>query len=121
LKIVFQDGPEHITAHISPLHFRSSIHLIFQYFLQQLKIKKISKPQMTGLVQVKIFQDQMNSYLNFSSNLGPLDAIAKTNDMSLISLEKNILDQGFQMIISEPQPGWIQILITLPETKTSSL
>lgn len=121
LKIVFQDDYDHVIADVSPLHFRSSIHLIFQYFLQQLKIKKVSKPQMTGLVQVKIFQDQMNSYLNFSSNLGPLDAIAKTNDMSLISLEKNILDQGFQMIISEPQPGWSQILITLPHTKDSSL
>lgn len=121
LKVVFQDGPENVIADISPLHFRSSIHLIFQYFLQKLKFKKISKPQMTGLVQVKIFQDQMNSYLNFLSNLGPLDAIAKTNDMSLISLEKNILDQGFQMIISEPQPSWSQILITLPQTKASSL
>ena len=81
---------------------------------QKLKVKRLSQSNYTGLVEVKIFQDHMNSYLSFSANLGPYDAQTNTNDMTLITLEKSLLDQGFQVVTAESLPGWIQILMTLP-------
>lgn len=114
LKVSMKEPNEPLVHSLSVLHFRNSIHLVFQYFLQKLKLKKLSQSNYTGLVEVKIFQDQMSSYLNFSGNLGPYDAQANTNDMTLITLEKSLLDQGFQVVTSEALPGWIQILISLP-------
>lgn len=114
LKISMKEPVEPIMHSLSVLHFRNSIHLVFQYFLQKLKLKKLTQSNYTGLVEVKIFQDQMISYLNFSGNLGPYDAQTNTNDMTLITLEKSLLDQGFQIVTSEALPGWIQILISLP-------
>lgn len=124
LKVSFKEPASAINHPLSVLHFRNSIHLVFQYFLQKLKLKKLSQSNYTGLVEVKIFQDQMSSYLAFSGNLGPYDAQANTNDMTLITLEKSLLDQGFQVVTSESMPGWIQVLITLPKqtpTKDRSL
>lgn len=114
LKVSLKEPTETISHSLAVLHFRNSVHLVFQYFLQKLKVKKLNQNNYTGLVEVKIFQDQINSYLSFSGNLGPYDALANTNDMTLITLEKSLLDQGFQVVISEALPGWIQILITLP-------
>ena len=114
LKVSMRDSDEKHFHRISVLHFRNSIQLLFQYFLQKLKVRKLTQNNFTGLVEVKIFQDQINSYLSFSANLGPYDAQANTNDMTLITLEKSLLDQGFQVVTSESMPGWIQTLITLP-------
>lgn len=114
LKVSLKESVEPVEHRLSILHFRNSIHLVFQYFFQKLKAKRLSQSNFTGLVEVKIFQDQMNSYLSFSANLGPYDAQANTNDMTLITLEKSLLDQGFQVVTSESHPGWIQTLITLP-------
>ncbi|MBC7458387.1 MAG: hypothetical protein H7235_08925, partial [Bdellovibrionaceae bacterium] len=114
LKVVFPDSLTEINHLVSALHFRNSIHLAFQFFLQKLKMKRLVQANFTGLVEVKIFQDQMNSYLSFSTNLGPYDVMANTNDMTLITLEKSLIDQGFQVVLSEPKPAWIQLLITLP-------
>ncbi|MBY0553636.1 hypothetical protein K2P97_03850 [bacterium] len=113
--IVSFQPPAHTIMHdISILHFRNTIHLVFQFFLHKLRIKKQNKSNFSGLVEVKISQDQINSYLSFSSNLGPHDLRLNSNDLSLITLEKSILDQGFQLVISEPQPMWLQLLIKLP-------
>ncbi len=114
LKVSVKENAEALHHPLSVLHFRNSIHLVFQYFLQKLKVKKLNQNNFTGLVEVKIFQDQISSYLSFSGNLGPYDAQSNTNDMTLITLEKSLLDQGFQVVTSEELPGWIQILITLP-------
>ncbi len=121
LKVIFADvdattinDAEHA---VSALHFRNSIHLVLQYLLQKLKIKRLNQANFTGLVEVKIFQDQINSYLSFQTNLGPYDIMANTNDMTLITLEKSLLDQGFQVIITEPKPSWILLQVTLPRTK----
>lgn len=100
---------------LSVLHFRSSLHLVFQFFLHKLKAKRQNKSNFNGLVEVKISQDQSHSYVNFSANLGPHDLKLNTNDLSLITLEKSILDQGFQLVISEPQPQWLQLLIKIPQ------
>ena len=99
---------------VSILHFRNSIHLVFQFFLHKLKIKKQNKSNFSGLVEVKISQDPGNSYLSFNSNLGPHDIKLNSNDLSLITLEKSVLDQGFQLLITEPQPNWMQVLIKMP-------
>ena len=99
---------------VSILHFRNIIHLAFQFFLHKLRIKRQSKTNFSGLVEVKVSQDQSGSYLSFNSNLGPHDLKLNSNDLSLITLEKSILDQGFQLVISEPQSGWLQLLIKLP-------
>lgn len=117
LKVVFNFPPQDISHEISTLHFRNSIHLVFQYLLQKLKVKKLSQSNFTGLVEVKIFQDQINSYLSFSSNLGPHLAQENTNDLTLITLEKSLIDQGFQAVISEPKISWIQVLFILPLRK----
>jgi hypothetical protein len=99
---------------VSILHYRNLIHLVFQFLLHKLKLKKQNKSSFSGMVEVKISQDQGNSYLSFNSNLGPHDLRLTSNDLSLITLEKSVLDQGFQLVISEPQPGWMQVLIKMP-------
>jgi two-component system, NtrC family, sensor kinase len=114
LLVSFQQLNNNFTQQVSILHFRNSIHLVFQFLLYKLKLKRQNKSNFSGLVEVKISQDQINSYLSFSSNLGPHDLQLNTNDLSLISLEKSILDQGFQLVISEPKPLWMQLLITMP-------
>ncbi|MBC7741691.1 MAG: hypothetical protein H7061_05825 [Bdellovibrionaceae bacterium] len=117
LKVVIADVNSDAQHLVSALHFRNSIHLAFQFFLQKLKMKRLTQANFTGLVEVKIFQDQMNSYLSFQTNLGPYDIMANSNDMTLITLEKSLLDQGFQVVMSEPKPSWIQLLLTLPLAK----
>ncbi|MCC2678423.1 MAG: two-component sensor histidine kinase [Pseudobdellovibrio sp.] len=99
---------------ISVLHFRNLIHLVFQFLLHKLRLKRQNKSNFSGVVEVKISQDPGNSYLSFNSNLGPHDLRMNSNDLSLITLEKSVLDQGFQLVITEPQPGWMQVLIKLP-------
>jgi hypothetical protein len=100
---------------VSILHYRNLIHLVFQFLLHKLKLKKQNKSSFNGMVEVKISQDPGNSYLSFNSNLGPHDLRTTSNDLSLITLEKSVLDQGFQLVISEPQPGWMQVLIKMPK------
>lgn len=117
LIVSYQHSEAPVTHAISTLHFRNTLHLVFQFFLHKLRIKKQNKANFNGLVEVKISQDQINSYLSFSSNLGPHDLKLNSNDLSLITLEKSILDQGFQLLISEPQPLWLQLLIKLPREK----
>ena len=99
---------------VSILHFRNIIHLIFQFFIHKLRFRRQNKNGFNGLVEVKVSQDQGGSYISFNSNLGPHDLKLNTNDLSLITLEKSILDQGFQLVITEPQPGWLQLLVKLP-------
>lgn len=115
LKIIYKDSDLPIYAQLSAIHFRSSIQLLFQYLIQKLKVKKMAQPHYTGLVEVKNYQDQMNSYLSFTANLGPYDIQQNSNDMTLISLEKSLLDQGFQIVITNSQPGWILLVITMPK------
>lgn len=100
---------------VSILHFRNIIHLVFQFFLHKLKLRRQNKSNFSGLVEVKISQDPGNSYLSFNSNLGPHDLKLNSNDLSLVTLEKSVLDQGFQLVITEPQPSWMQVLIKLPK------
>lgn len=114
LIVSYQHNQKAITHNVSILHLRNTIHLVFQFLLHKLKLKKQNKSNFSGLVEVKISQDQINSYLSFLSNLGPHDLKLNSNDLSLITLEKSILDQGFQLVISEPQPTWVQLLIKLP-------
>ena len=114
LIVSFQQSELQVLHAISVLHFRNTLHLVFQFYLHKLKLKRQSKSNFSGLVEVKISQDQISSYLSFSSNLGPHDLKLNSNDLTLITLEKSILDQGFQLVISEPQPHWLQFLIKLP-------
>ncbi|AGH96380.1 histidine kinase dimerization/phospho-acceptor domain-containing protein [Pseudobdellovibrio exovorus] len=114
LMVSFQEPATPVPHAVSVLHFRNIIHLAFQFFLYKLKFRRQSKPSFNGLVEVKISQDQISSYLSLAANLGPHDLKLNTNDLSLITLEKSILDQGFQLVISEPQAQWIQLLIKIP-------
>lgn len=114
LTVVYQPTEKLVLHDISVLHFRNTIHLVFQFLLHKLKMKKQSKPNFSGLVEVKISQDQINTYVSFSANLGPHNLKLNSNDLSLITLEKSILNQKFQLVISEPQPLWLQLLIKLP-------
>ncbi len=114
LLVSYQHSEQTVLHAISILHFRNTLHLVVQFFLHKLKLKRQNKSNFSGLVEVKISQDQISSYLSFSSNLGPHDLKLNSNDLSLITLEKSILDQGFQLVISEPQPHWLQLLIKLP-------
>lgn len=114
LIVSYQHGPRTVLHNVSILHLRNTIHLVFQFLLHKLKLKKQNKSNFNGLVEVKISQDQINSYLSFTCNLGPHDLKLNSNDLSLITLEKSILDQGFQLVISEPQPMWLQLLIKMP-------
>lgn len=117
LIVSFVNDEQTLFHDISILHFRNIIHLVFQFFQHKLKIKKQNKANFSGLVEVKLSQDQTGTYLSFNSNLGPHDIKLNSNDLSLITLEKSILDQGFQLVISEPQPMWLQLLIKLPLKK----
>lgn len=114
LIVSFQPDEKNYYHDVSILHFRNIIHLVFQFFSHKLRLKRQNKSGFSGLVEVKVSQDQTDSYVSFNSNLGPHDIKLNTNDLSLITLEKSILDQGFQLVISEPQPLWLQLLIKLP-------
>lgn len=111
----YQNSNQKAVLHnVSILHFRNTLHLVFQFLLHKLKLKKQNKSNFNGIAEIKISQDEINSYLSILCNLGPHDLKLNSNDLSLITLEKSILDQGFQLVISEPQPMWLQLLVKMP-------
>ena len=57
LIVSFQQSQKLVTHEVSILHFRNTLHLVFQFFLHRLKLKKQNKFNFNGLVEVKISQD----------------------------------------------------------------
>lgn len=100
---------------VSKTLFQDAIHLIFLFFIQKSKEKRLHKQNFISLVEVKITQEQTNYYLNLSANLGPFEHELKTKELNLLTVEKNLTDQGFQLFINEPAKEWVQFSILLPK------
>lgn len=115
IKVVLSTPTESIKYKMSKTLFQDSVNLIFQLFLQKLQFCRSHKHNFISLVEVKMTQDQMNYYLSFSSNFGPLEDEFKTKDLNLLAIEKTLTDQGFQLFISEPAKDWIQLSVLFPK------
>lgn len=100
---------------VSKTLFQDAIHLILLFFVQKSKEKRLHKQNFISLVEVKITQEQTNYYLNLSANLGPFEPELKTKELNLLTVEKNLTDQGFQLFINEPAKEWVQFSILLPK------
>ncbi len=119
IKVVFSAPKELVKYKMSKTLFQDTLNLIFQLFLQKLQFCRSHKHQFISLVEVKITQDQINYYLSFSSNFGPLEDEFKTKDLNLLAIEKTLTDQGFHLFINEPAKDWIQLSVLFPKIFTA--
>lgn len=119
IKVSFSAPSEPLVYQLSRTRLQDSVNLILQFFLQKSILKKNGKHSAISLVEVKITQDQMNSYLSFASNFGPFEDEFKTKDLNLLAIEKTLTDQGFQLFITEPAHDWIQLSILFPKDFTA--
>ena len=121
IKVVLAPPNKDMICNISKTLFQDTVSLIFQFFLQKAEVRKLAKHNFISLVEVKMTEDQVNSYLSFASNFGPFENEFKTKDLNLLAIEKCLTDQGFQMFINEPAKDWIQLSILLPRVVSGTL
>lgn len=107
------------TVIVSRSNFRDSLNLIFNFFIEGLRRVRSQKNTQTGLIEVKFSQDQINFYLDLQSNIGPLNDEQKNKDIYFLVIHKSLIDQGFQVELTEPNASWVAMRMTLP--KASSL
>ena len=100
---------------ISETAFRDSVNLIINFFTNSFKKTRPTKGSITGLIEVKISQDQMNFYLNFESNCGPLSNDQKNKNIYFLIIHKSLNDQGFQVELTEPNLNWLGIKVIIPK------
>lgn len=97
--------------------FRDSLQLIFNFFIEGFRQKMPAKSALSGLVEVKISQDQINFYLEVQGNIGPLQNEQKTKNITLLTIDKSLIDQGFRVELTEPNPLWVAMKVTLPKSR----
>ncbi len=95
--------------------FKDSMNLIFGFFTELIKKQKSFKSQILGLIEAKFSQDQMNFYLDFQGNCGPLDDEHKNKNIFFLMIHKSLVDQGFQVYLTEPHSGWVAIKVLIPK------
>lgn len=95
--------------------FKDSINLVFSFFIELIKKQKSLKSQFVGLIEAKFSQDQINFYLEFQSNSGPLDDEQKNKNIFFLMIHKSLVDQGFQVYLTEPHVGWVAIKVLIPK------
>lgn len=101
---------------VSRSNFRDSLNLVFNFFIESLRRVRLQKNTQTGLIEVKFSQDQINFYLDLQSNIGPLNNEQKNKNIYFLVIHKSLIDQGFQVELTEPNTSWVSIRITLPKT-----
>ncbi len=111
IKLSFLPPAIPLVGMLSRTLFNNCLNLIFEFFLTKAIEKNFHKHSSISLVEVKISQDQMNTYLSFASNSGPFEDEFKTKNLNLLAIEKALTDQGFQLFITEPAKNWIQLSI----------
>ncbi len=95
--------------------FKDSVNLIFGFFTELIKKQKSFKSQFIGLIEVKFSQDQINFYLEVQGNCGPLDDEQKNKNIFFLMIHKSLVDQGFQVYLTEPHLGWVAIKVLIPK------
>jgi len=100
---------------VSETAFRDSVNLIINFFTNSFKKTRPTKGSIAGLIEVKISQDQMNFYLNFESNCGPLSNDQKNKNIYFLIIHKSLNDQGFQIELTEPNTNWLGIKVIIPK------
>lgn len=115
IKVVHQieQCTESIT--VSRSNFRDSLNLIFNFFIEGLRRVRLLKNTQTGLIEVKFSQDQINFYLDLQSNIGPLNDEQKNKNIYFLVIHKSLIDQGFQVELTEPNASWVAMRMTLPK------
>lgn len=92
---------------------KEAIDLIFKFFIQKHKDRKKEKSNQISMVEVKFFQDQMNTSLSFLTNLFIKSNENSTKELSLLILEKILADQYYQLVIDYPDKDWTRFKIKL--------
>jgi hypothetical protein len=100
---------------VSRSNFRDSLNLIFNFFIEGLRRVRTQKNTQTGLIEVKFSQDQINFYLDLQSNIGPLNDEQKNKNIYFLVIHKSLIDQGFQVELTEPNASWVAMRVTLPK------
>lgn len=100
---------------VSRSNFRDSLNLIFNFFIEGLRRLRVQKNTQTGLIEVKFSQDQINFYLDLQSNIGPLNDEQKNKNIYFLVIHKSLIDQGFQVELTEPNTSWVAMRMTLPK------
>ena len=110
-------APEAVT--VSRSNFRDSLNLIFNFFIEGLRRVRLHKNTQTGLIEVKFSQDQINFYIDLQSNIGPLNNEQKNKNIYFLVIHKSLIDQGFQVELTEPNASWVAMRVTLPKASRS--
>lgn len=104
---------------VSRSNFRDSLNLIFNFFIEGLRRVRLQKNTQTGLIEVKFSQDQINFHLDLQSNIGPLNDEQKNKNIYFLVIHKSLIDQGFQVELTEPNASWVAMRMTLPKASRS--
>lgn len=115
IKVVQQLDQITETITVSRSNFRDSLNLIFNFFIEGLRRVRLQKNTQTGLIEVKFSQDQINFYLDLQSNIGPLNDEQKNKNIYFLVIHKSLIDQGFQVELTEPNASWVAMRMTLPK------
>ena len=100
---------------VSRSNFRDSLNLIFNFFIEGLRRVRLQKNTQTGLIEVKFSQDQINFHLDLQANIGPLNDEQKNKNIYFLVIHKSLIDQGFQVELTEPNASWVAMRMTLPK------
>lgn len=116
IKVVQHLDPAADALVVSRSNFRDSLNLIFNFFIEGLRRVRLHKNTQTGLIEVKFTQDQINLYIDLQSNIGPLNNEQKNKNIYFLVIHKSLIDQGFQVELTEPNDSWVAMRLTLPKT-----
>lgn len=118
IKVVQQTEQMQDSLLVSRSNFRDSLNLIFNFFIEGLRRARLHKNTQTGLIEVKFSQDQINFYLDLQSNIGPLNDDQKNKNIYFLVIHKSLIDQGFQVELTEPNAAWVAMRLTLPKASS---
>lgn len=104
---------KNISIEVSKSAFRDSLYLILNFFMNRSRSMRQSgqrsKQSFTGLIEIKLDQDQIKNNLQFVGNFGPLEDDVKSKNVGFLAIHKTLVDQGFQVELTEENKTWVAI------------
>lgn len=101
---------------LSASAFRDTLHYIYNYFIEKISAIRKSRHSFTGLIEIKFYLDQVNTFLELQSNCGPISETDNAKDISLLALNKIASDQNLNIVLTQPKNGWISLKVIIPKS-----
>lgn len=122
IKVVNHTTKEPTVWLLSKSDFRDSLHFIFNFFIERIRIFRKNNAQKTGLVEIKFSSENTSQThaeiltIEFLCNCGQLDLVEKAKDISLLALSKLLTDQKIIFEMNSFQENWITLKLIIPKS-----